>query len=126
MPTTPDTEATEPSDVTRDDFGQKKKRYGKVTMEDGRKAIFQSLTASELASWDAGCLDEHGKVNDELLKLQQPKLLALCLTDKTGKRLFSDDEFQLLADTDSLIITPIFHAIRKHVGLDRRVDAEKN
>ena len=111
---------------TRDDFGAKKRRYGKVTFDDGREAYFQSLSASELAKWDAGCLGEDGKVDNDLLDDQQSKLLALVLVDKVGKRLFKDEEFQILADTDSVVITPIFRAVRKHLGLDRRADAEKN
>ncbi|MGV3483454.1 MAG: hypothetical protein ACO1RT_03440 [Planctomycetaceae bacterium] len=115
----------EVASIGRDDFGPKKRRYGKVATEDGRHAYFQSLTASELAQWDAECLDADGNVDPSKLKHQHPKLLARVLVDKTGKRLFTDDEFQLLADTDSALITTIMQAVRKHVGLDRRIDAEK-
>ncbi len=86
----------------------------------------QSLTATEVAMWEAGRIDwDKGRVTAESLATSKPRLLALCLVDDDGQRLFKDHEYGLIAHTDASILS-IYDACVKHCNIESSlVDEER-
>jgi hypothetical protein len=117
------TESTAPAARADDTFGAaefaaaSKVRYVRVPIGD-RFAYLRSLPESERAKWDSSALDENGEVDRERMLTRRARLLAMILVDKTGKRLFGDDDWPKLSNVDGAITSKLFTSAVKHLGLN--------
>ena len=103
-----------------------KVRYVRVPIGD-RFAYLRSLPETERAKWDSSALDEKGEVDRDRMLSRRARLLAMILVDKTGKRLFADDDWEKISVVDGAITSKLFTAAVKHLGLnDQSEDEAKN
>lgn len=104
------------------------RRYAMYELADGSQARIQSISERERAAFDMYPLNEDGKLDSSKLQSARQYLVALCLVDDTGKRIFADNELGLIADLDAKVSLPLYEACAAHVGLkDNGVEAaEKN
>ena len=127
--TTQEPQATKPADDTfgvSDFAAASKVRYVRVPIGD-RFAYLRSLPESDRAKWDSSALDENGEVDRDRMLTRRALLLAMILVDKTGKRLFADDDWEKLSSVDGAITSKLFTAAVKHLGLnDQSEDDAKN
>jgi hypothetical protein len=112
--------------LTREQLLEKsKRRFLDVTLSDGSVAKLQSITEIERAEYNSEMLTADGSVDKEQFKYGTAKLLARMLVDESGKRMFHDSEWELIAELDSLFTEEIGDAARKHIGFDR-ADSKKS
>lgn len=102
-------------------------RIGQTTSADGSVAYFRSMSQSEMAAFDFEFLGEDGELDkDKWSRERQPRMLAKVLCDDDGKRIFADDEWELVAAIDSAVMGRIFRHVAKHLGLDGDEGDAKN
>lgn len=109
--------AVTPRPFSRQDYlDAAKPRYGSVTTGDGRIHYFRSVSQSELAAFEYQFFDDDGKIDEaKWSRERQGRLLALTLVDQHGERLFADDDWQILANADAAVMTPVVKAINQHL-----------
>jgi hypothetical protein len=96
-----------------------KVRIGSAKLPDGSVAYFRSLSQSEMAAFDFEFLGTDGEIDrDKWTKERQPRMLAKVLCDEAGRRIFGDNEWQIVTGIDSAVMGRIFRAVAKHLGLD--------
>jgi hypothetical protein len=95
-----------------------KRRYG--TYEGIR---FQSLTEGELSTlrgvWAGRYAGRGEDVSAPFDLTSRRELLVVAIVDESGKRIFANDEADLLADLDSEVTEALHAAISAHCGIDR-------
>ena len=94
-------------------LSQCKRRYTEV---DGIR--LQSLTEWELSNLRSRWHSRMKKDDDGILGLMTVELLALCIVDDEGVRMFSDKDVGELKNLDSKFTQKINAACRTHCGLD--------
>lgn len=88
---------------------------------------FQSLTEGEISTlrgiWAGryGGRDEHSTEPVDLTS--RAELLAMTLVDGDGKRLFGNDEVELISGLDSVVTEPLHEAVSLHCGLKKKDEA---
>lgn len=97
------------------------RRYKDVPLHDGSKVRLQSLTDLERMEWNQELFDEDGKPVAQNWKYQTAKLLVRTIVDGDGNRVFSDEDWELLLDIDSLDTDTLGDEAREHIGaVDRK------
>jgi hypothetical protein len=94
-------------------LSQCKRRYIEV---DGVR--LQSLTEWEMSNLRSRWHSRMNKQDDSVLALMTVDLLAVCIVDEEGNRLFSDKEAGELKSLDSKFAQRLNEACRIHCGLD--------
>lgn len=95
----------------------------------GRTVNVAELTAGGLAKYNANLVrfgkDGSRQINNDAIFARKHLLVAACLVDDTGKRLFTDDE---AADKSVRVINRLFDIAEELNGLgdDGLEEAEKN
>jgi hypothetical protein len=108
--------------------GKATRRYVTVTIQDFGSVRIQSLSEREAADYDTQNLDQRGRWRKRLAAGARRRLIALCLVDADGNRLFTDSEADDLADMDGRIADAIYEECVAHCGFraDQVEAAEKN
>ena len=107
------------------------RRYTEVAIGDGETVRLQSITELEHSKLEASRYRRVKlgdkttiELNDEALEQQPARLLALCVVDDTGARIFAD--WKEAGQLDAAISNLLYGDARKHCGLDRAENPEKN
>lgn len=95
------------------------RRYQTVTIPEFGDVRIQSLSEGERAKIET----EAAKDNFATLRA---RLVAACLVDEDGTRLFGDDECEAIGRLDSRYVAPIADAINDHCEVIQLEDAAKN
>jgi hypothetical protein len=77
----------------------------------------QSLTGVERDQWEAACQEEKGGEKKFTTDKLREKLLAFCLVDQDGAKLFSEGDIALLAEKNAAALTRLFDVARKLNGI---------
>lgn len=105
--------------------GRAIRRYADVEIADFGAIRLQSLSEREAADFQVAALDQRGRWRKKLAAGARRRLIALCLVDADGNRLFSDDEAEHLADMDGRIADAIYEHCVAHCGFRQdQVEAE--
>lgn len=117
--------AEAPQAMSRADLdGFLKRDHGYVEVN-GKRVYFQSLTESERCKIDADLYDEDGELDEEAFnETRRSRYMAMALVDSSGKRLYKDEEWTVIAALNSRITIPIFEGLSKHLGLERKSSEE--
>ncbi|TWT91388.1 hypothetical protein [Neorhodopirellula pilleata] len=112
-------EATETQTLGRAELDQlAKPRYGSFTLPTGARIVFMSLRRSVLYAIDAGVFDSEGNQVEGRLRERPARILAACLCDSKGARLYRDDEWERVDNLPPDVFEPLWAAVRKHLGFD--------
>lgn len=84
----------------------------------GESYRLQSLTEVERSEYEVAALDKDGKVQIKNLKKTRQLLIAKCLIDDDGKRLFGDHETHFIGALDGAICGALYREAMKHCGYD--------
>lgn len=95
-----------------------------IALPGGLTVHVREITAKEKSQFE---YELHTKKDAALLTIRE-RLAALCLSDASGKRLFSDDETKELASLPASVIDVVVEAARKLNGFDLAApeDTRKN
>jgi hypothetical protein len=107
------------------------RRYTEVAIGDGETVRLQSITELEHSKLEASRYRRVKlgdkttiELNDEALEQQPARLLALFVVDEAGERIFSD--WKEAGQLDASISNVLYDDARKHCGLDKAENPEKN
>jgi len=107
------------------------RRYVQVPLPDGSSVRIQSLSEKELAEFEAEVIstpkpkrdravDRMVDVRRERMIDSRRRLIAICLVDAEGKRIFtsSNRDLDAIGQLDAAITNIIADACRAHIGAD--------
>lgn len=94
------------------------RRYTEVEIY-GEKYRLQSLTELERSDYEIAALDKNGKVQVQNLRKTRQMLIAKCLVDDEGKRLFDDKEMHYIGALDGGICGLLYKEAMRHCGYDK-------
>ena len=97
-------------------LGELKRRYHEADIDGYGRIRMQSLSAKEaevLSPYTDGGFD--GKV----FAARKQLLIALCLVDEDGHRLFTDDDAESISEQDAALVDKIYEACEMHVNGER-------
>lgn len=96
-------------------------RESLVVPEWGVTLILQGLTAAERDDFEVSCLTEKrvgGKmVTTHMLKNVRAKLVAMCVVDEQGGRIFKPEDVAELGKKSGLVLARIFDVCQRLSGL---------
>lgn len=101
-----------------------KRRYRTVPIPEaipdvgGKKFRLQSLTDEEQSAYEAEIIARKGGLRKNRLADAKRRLIALCLVDGQGKRIFGDDDISALKKIDGRVIELLHKEANAHVGYD--------
>lgn len=84
----------------------------------GGEVALQVPTVADFEAWNVGRIGEDGEFESIGARAS---LVALCLVDGAGSRMFSDDEVESLAQKSWAVIDRLFEQCKQLAGVD---DAE--
>ena len=97
----------------------KKRRYTYVEIPELELRVrIQSLTEKEKSEYETQILSKTGRgISRSRLIDATRRLVALCVVDDKGNRLFASAEVSDLAEVDALVISRIAAECEQHVGM---------
>ena len=102
-----------------------KRRYDVDTLPLSELTVrFQSLTALERGRLSATTVNKNGDIDPTRMADADARLIATCLVDEEGKRLYDDRAAGLICGWDAADATYLARVLRKHCGLGQD-DEEK-
>lgn len=90
----------------------------------GGEVIVRGLTAAERDQFEQSIVEARGKDTRVNLRNIRAKLVALCVVDEEGKRLFKDEDAELLGRKSAVALNRIFEVAQRLSGL-RPEDVEE-
>jgi hypothetical protein len=92
----------------------------------GGEVYVRTMTGAERDKFESMLFDSQG--NKSVTENFRAKLLAMCMVDDEGKRLFTDKEVSELGKKSSKAIGRIYEVARKlnGIGIDEEAILEKN
>ncbi len=106
-----------PKTFGRDDILQAKDLRIMHVKAWGGLVCVRGLTGAERDKYEAGILKMRGNQQTYDLQNARAKLCAMAICDESGKRLFTDEEFTLLAEKNAAELQKIFAAAQKLSGI---------
>lgn len=105
--------------------GKCERRYLDTEL-DGIPLRIRSITDAELSDFESQFVRSNGKMNEVALAERRKRMIALCLVDDDGKRLYANANE--LGDLDGGFALQLFSLCESHCGTDRRkaVDLKKD
>ena len=94
----------------------KPRKVEHVDVPDFGRVYVRGLTAAEYDEFEAGCVVEDGN-GKSVSRANRPLLLRHCVVTSDGKKVFRDDQIEMLAGLDSAITSPIAAKAMKMCGL---------
>lgn len=85
----------------------------------------QNLTQKERAAYEELSFDEDGDRRIDQIKMRDLNLLVRVIVDDTGRRMFSDNDTDLLTSLDGGDMDLAFAAAREHCGFNYRIETAK-
>ncbi len=82
------------------------------------------LTGGERDAFEAGTITRHGKKIEQNLVNIRARLVALCVVDEAGARLFSEADAEKLGQKSAAALNRVFEAARVLNGLTEEAAAE--
>lgn len=76
----------------------------------------RGLTAAERDQFEASIIDRAGKVRTKELRA---RLVAMCLVDEKGARIFGDDQISALAGKSAAALDPLFAVAQRLSGMTK-------
>lgn len=100
--------------------GLEKRRFMDVDLPvSGLRVRIRSLTEEEYARYQMAVVNTAGKVRTNKLEDAGRRLIALCIVDENGNRLFADNEADKLRSLDNADAQSLYNACLKHNGINR-------
>ena len=98
-----------------------KRRYSTVEIPERDISIrIQSLSEAEKSQYETCLIAKNGRgIMRERLQDDTRRLIALCVVDEEGKRIFSDSDLSAIANLDSYISSRIYDACQEHCGFNK-------
>ena len=90
----------------------------------GGEVIVRGLTGAERDRFEQSIVETRGKDTRVNLRNIRAKLVTLCVVDEEGKRLFKDDDVELLGRKSAVALNRIFEVAQRLSGL-RPEDVEE-
>lgn len=84
---------------------------------EGAYVYVKGLTGAERDKFEASIIEQRGTLQRINLENARSKLCVACICDQDGKRLFSDDEINVLAGKSAIALERIFTAAQRLSGL---------
>jgi hypothetical protein len=108
------------------------RRFVEVPVGDNGDTVrLQSITELEHSRWEAAKYKRIKQGDtwriepaEDAMESAAARLLAMCVVDDQGQRIF--ERWQEAAELDAVVSNSLYAAARKHCGLDKETDAEKN
>lgn len=94
-----------------------RRRYKLVPLPDGDTARIQTLNEAERSDFEKGTVNSRGRINVDRMASARRRLVAKVLVDEEGRRLFDDDQADLLRQADAAIVGAIYDAAVQFVGI---------
>lgn len=97
------------------------RRYSTVEIPERDISIrIQSLSEAEKSQYETCLIAKNGRgIMRERLQDATRRLIALCVVDEDGKRIFSDSDLSAIANLDSYISSRIYDACQEHCGFNK-------
>tara|TARA_R100000152_G_C6782231_1_gene219178 strand:- start:7194 stop:7592 length:399 start_codon:yes stop_codon:yes gene_type:complete len=97
------------------------RRYATVDIPEREVTVrIQSLSESEKSQYETCLIAKNGKgIMRERLQDATRRLLALCIVDDAGERIFSDGDLSALANLDAFVSSRIYDACQEHCGFNK-------
>lgn len=86
--------------------------------------ILRGMTGAERDAFEASCFEGKGKRRDFSMKNLRAKLVACCVIDEDGARLFSDEDAAVLGEIRADILDRLFSVAQRLSGL-RQEDVDE-
>lgn len=115
--------------LSKADFlAAKKRRFKEFELPGLGKCRIRSMTEGEWSALDMKNIDKkNGGYNWAAYRLSDARLIAFCLVDASGERIFGDEDLESIMEFDTSIIAPLRKEIVEHCGIRGTVEAaEKN
>lgn len=90
----------------------------------GGAIYVRGLTGAERDSFEQSIIDQRGKGVKMNLKNIRAKLVAMCVVDEQGNRIFRDEDAELLGQKSAAALNRIFEVAQRLSGL-RSEDVEE-
>lgn len=85
--------------------------------------ILRGMTGVERDAFEASCFEGRGKKRDFSMRNLRAKMVAYCVIDEQGNRVFSDADVAALGDTRADVIDRLFGVAQRLSGMkDEDVD----
>lgn len=81
------------------------------------EVLVRGLTAAERDAFEQSIVETRGKNTRMNLRNIRAKLVALCVVDEQGNRLFSDEDAELLGKKSAAALNRIFEVAQRLSGL---------
>tara|TARA_R100001230_G_C5583107_1_gene101438 strand:- start:131 stop:529 length:399 start_codon:yes stop_codon:yes gene_type:complete len=97
------------------------RRYSTVEIPERDISIrIQSLSEAEKSQYETCLIAKNGRgIMRERLQDATRRLIALCVVDEDGKRIFSNSDLSAIANLDSYISSRIYDACQEHCGFNK-------
>lgn len=103
--------------LTRAEFlGLKETEFQDVPLGGGRAVRVRTLSEKERSEHELSVLDKEGNWSRKLASEQRVRLLARCLVNQDGSRMFGDNEYFLLREVLGKYAGLVYTAARKLNG----------
>jgi hypothetical protein len=98
-----------------------KRRYATVDIPERDITVrIQSLSENEKSQYETCLIAKNGKgIMRERLQDATRRLLALCIVDDNGDRIFTDGDLSELANLDAFVSSRIYDACQEHCGFNK-------
>lgn len=106
--------------MNREELLKKCKRtWRDVPLPTGGSVRIQSLSERERSDYEAGVLDERGRIHKDGLREARRRLIALSVIDDKGVQLFDmNGDLEHIAELNAADADAIYSAAREHSGFD--------
>ena len=101
-----------------------KRRTAKVTVDGFGELHVRSLTEAEWAAYQRDSIDfRTGQVTANGIATAKPRLIALCVCDEKGERVFGNSDVPAILDMDAKAVNALYEACEQFAGV---TDTGKN
>lgn len=83
------------------------------------QVIMQAMGADERDAWEASMIDSRNK-NQMNYRQARAKLVARCLVDEEGKRLYSDTDVDAIGKRNGAVINRLFEVAKRINALEKK------
>lgn len=84
---------------------------------DGGEVLVQGLTAAQRDKFEADSMTQQGKDFKLNMRNIRARLVALCVVDENGQRIFSDSDVQALGQKSARALARVFEVAQRLSGL---------
>ena len=103
-------------------IGLCQRRYVEVELPELDASVrIQSLSEKEKSDYETRLISKNGRgiLKDRLADATR-RLIALCVVDANGDRLFDNTDLSIIAEMDSFVSSRIYEACQEHCGFNKQ------